>query len=108
MLHFFKSGFFRFRQGSNLRPFDFTGLLHRTVKCYYLLSYESNGCGLHFGLLKLKFGWIAVMKTHTFGKSMTKPLFTNGIPSVKSGAQPFSKVDLAQPFPKVESSPSGS
>ena len=43
LLHFFKSGFFRFRQGSNLRPFDFTGLLHRTVKCYYLLSYESNG-----------------------------------------------------------------
>jgi len=57
----------------------------------YLLSYESIGCGLHFGLLKLKFDWIAVMKTHTFGKSMTKP---------------FEKY-LAQPFPKVEISPSG-
>jgi len=31
------------------------------------------GCGLQFGLLKIKFGWFAVMKTHTFGKSMTKP-----------------------------------
>jgi len=47
------------------------------------------GCGLHFGLLKIKFGWIAVMKTHTFGKSMTKPL-----------SQRWK--DFALFFPKVE------
>jgi hypothetical protein len=57
----------------------------------YLLSYRSIVCSLHFGLLKIKFGWIAVMKTSTFGKSGAKPL----------------QESLAQPFPKVESSPSG-
>lgn len=53
----------------------------------YLLSYESIMCSLHFGLLKLKFDWIAVMKTSTFPKSGAKPLQESG--------------------EKVESSPSG-
>jgi hypothetical protein len=44
----------------------------------YLLSYRSIGCGLHFGLLQIKIFEIAVMKTHTFSKSMTKPLYESG------------------------------
>jgi len=45
-------------------------------------------CSLHFGLLKLKFGWIAVMKTSTFGKSGAKPL-------QESLAQPLSEATVA-------------
>jgi len=47
------------------------------------------GCGLHFGLLKIKFGWVAVTKTHIFGKSMTKPF-------EKCLAQPLSEATVAR------------
>jgi hypothetical protein len=47
------------------------------------------GRGLHFGLLKIKFDWIAVMKTSTFGKSGAKPL-------QESLAQPLSEATVAR------------
>jgi hypothetical protein len=42
-----------------------------------------------FWSFKIKIFWIAVMKTHTFGKSMTKPLY-------ESLAQPLSEATVAR------------